>query len=277
HAQYDAHAYPSYRTIRMGQIVQLASGLSPISSPVVTAGDFNMRDTAPEYRAFTGLTGMRDCAAVREHRQATSLGSNPYHAGGAVDDSRIDYVFVRDGLESAIDVIDATRIFDADLEIDGHRAAYSDHAGLLVDVSIPGKVGSAHTPNPLAVELARAGLSKGRELAEGRQRRERWEALASLGIGGLAVASRRSAPLERRKFLRSLLLGVAAVGTGSALGLAALSEFAVRQELENYQAVGHLLDELLADSSVRGRSAHAGARPALGQKRNRRIPRIRFG
>ncbi len=248
HAQYAEAAYPSYRSHRMGQVVQLAFGLSRISAPVVAAGDFNMREAWPEYRAFTGLTGMRDCAAEREHRQPTNLDSNPYHAGRSEGDSRIDYVFAKDGVESSIDVISSKRIFDSDLEIDGHRASYSDHAGLLVDVAIRNQPGASHTPNPAAVELARKGLATGRGLAEQRQRRERWEALAGIGVGGLAIASRRSAPLARRKFLRALLGGVAAVGVGSALGFAALSEFTVRQELENYQEVERQLDDLAARS-----------------------------
>ena len=58
---------------------------------------------------------------------------------------------------------------------------------------------------------------------------------------------------QKERFLRPDMVCVdvgsaLCVGVGSALGFAALSEFAVRRELENYREVERQLDELAARS-----------------------------
>jgi len=267
HAQYRDDGYPSYRTHRMGQIVQLSSGLSGVDAPVVAVGDFNMRDSSAEYRAFTGLTHLRDCASEHGNPQPTSLASNPYRTDRSVVDERIDYGFVRNGTQTAIEVTRVDRIFDRDLEIDGHRASYSDHAGLWIELSLRRQANpTTPPPDPNALQLARTGLEAGIGLAERRQRRERYGAVGGFAGGASALAARRSRPLERRSFLRGLLGAGAAAAIGSGFGLAALSQFAVNREIANYRAVLRMLDRFEPTRARRDVSARPKAMSRLPQR-----------
>ena len=154
HAQYAPDDADDYRSHRMAQVVQLAAGVAERRRPLVAAGDFNLREDQPHHGVLTGLAGLRDAAAELGRREPTLLTSNPYQRSRR--EARIDYVFVRDGARYALHVQSSERIFDDPLRIEGRSAAYSDHAGLVVDLALAPRAGGAPAPQAGAVAAARA-------------------------------------------------------------------------------------------------------------------------
>jgi len=185
HAQYAPDGEDPYHAHRVGQVVELAHAVAASAEPVLLAGDLNLREGRPEYVVLMGLSGLRDQAAERQHREPTSSSG-----------TRIDYILTR-GLQ-----MDAVRNFIP-------QGRYSDHGGVWAKLRLRSAALPAARPDPAAVALARRTLADG--LADAERRRTRERALAAgatlAGAGSLAAAR-----LTRRRFL---------FGAGAALGLAA--------------------------------------------------------
>ena len=242
HAQYAPDGADDYRSHRMAQVVQLAAGLAERREPLVAAGDFNLREDQPHHGVLTGLAGLRDVAAELGRREPTVLASNPYQRPRR--EARIDYVFVRDGARYALRVQSSKRIFDEPLHIEGHSAAYSDHAGLLVDIVLAPPGGGAPAVQAGAFAAARRMLDEGREQASRRRRGRRLLAGGALSGGVLALATSRRRMLTRRHLLRRLLATGGVLSITSGLASAGLAEIAAAGEVRAFEAVIRRLEAL---------------------------------
>ena len=79
HARYTPVNEPDeYLGHRVAEVVELAAAIREASQPVLAIGDFNFRETSPEYRILMRLTGMGDVAASLDARQPTGSLSNRY-------------------------------------------------------------------------------------------------------------------------------------------------------------------------------------------------------
>jgi endonuclease/exonuclease/phosphatase family metal-dependent hydrolase len=232
---------------RSAEIIELASTLGPVRSPVVVAGDFNLREQAPEYRLLQLLTGLRDVAADLGAREATSTLDNVWRRQrGATSESRIDYVFSRSGADLGVKPTDVRRVFDTPVRVAGRPGSYSDHAGVLADFEIAGAGEAGHRIPPEALELARELLDNGRFRARRRQRDERLLAGAGLGTAAAFELGRRR--LTRRRFLRAAMAGGTGAALASSAGITLLSEHSVPRELAGFDAVEALLETLEHDA-----------------------------
>jgi endonuclease/exonuclease/phosphatase family metal-dependent hydrolase len=251
HARYRRDVAHEYRAHRTGQVVQLAMETLATRGPVLVAGDFNFREDHAEYEILTGLSGLRDLAAEADRRQPTIFRGNPYRAGSAKPDRRIDFLFARDGDDRALVPIRVERVFDEILEIGGRPGAFSDHAGVLVEVEIRPHRGAVRTgPRPGAVELAARLLSEGRAAAERRQLGGRTCAGVGLTAASLAALSVRNDRVTRRRLLRGALNTAALVALTPSVGFSILSEVFVPSELRAF-------DQLTARLSRMGRHPRA--------------------
>ena len=242
HAQYAPDSADDYRWHRMAQLVQFAAGVAERREPLVAAGDFNLREDQPHHGVLTGLTGLRDAAALLGRREPTLLTSNPFQRWRP--EARIDYVFVRDGERYVLRVQSSARIFDQPLHIEGHSAAYSDHAGLLVDIALAPRDGGAPAAQAGAVAAARRMLDEGREQASRRRRDRRLLAGGALSGGALALAASRSRVLTRRRLLHRLLAAGGVLSISSGLASAGLAEIAAAEEVRAFEAVIRRLETL---------------------------------
>lgn len=240
-----------YRSVRAGQVVELAFASRATSDPVVAVGDFNFEERQPEYRVLTGLTGLRDAAAELGRREETLWRGNAYRRAQQRG-KRIDYVFLRNGARHALVPHQVERIFDEPIELTGRRASYSDHAGVLADLELVARDGTAAPPEPAAIELARELLREGRALAERRQGERRAWAGAGLGVAVAAAAGVRAPPLTRRRLLRASLQGLGIAALTPCLGFSLLSEIFVKDEIRAFESLAGRLAEL--DREVRGES-----------------------
>lgn len=244
-ARYSKTVPHEYRTLRTGQIVQLALATREVRGPVIVVGDFNLRDHDESYRVLTGLTGLRDVAAELNHAAPTVVRRNAYRRGTSKPDHRIDYVFARDGADRRILSQRAKRVFDEPLILEGEPAAYSNHLGVLVELAIeagPGR--TPHAPDRYAIQQAAQLLSRGRSEAERRQRGTRAWAGAGMGCALIAAAGNRGLATTRRRLLRGTLRGAAIAALTPGIGFSILSEIFVPDELRAFEVLAKRLTRL---------------------------------
>ncbi len=194
HAQYVPDGEDPFHAHRVAQVVELAHSVAGFSEPVVVAGDLNLRERRPEYAVLMGLSGLRDEAAARGHREPTS-GS----------DTRIDYILTRGPRMEEI------RNFIA-------RGEYSDHGGVWAELALGRGSPPVVQTDPVALALARRTLAAGRDDAQRRRAQERALAAGAALVGAGSLAAAR---LTRRRLL---------FGAGAALGLAAAGLWGVSAE-----------------------------------------------
>jgi len=238
HAQYTRAKDDLYHGHRVGQMVQLVLALQKITAPLVAVGDFNAQEETPEYAVLRGLSGLRDVAAELDHRQMTVLAENPYRRSVWNAQERIDYIFVRHGVQTRVEPLVIKRVFDETLDFDGHAGTYSDHAGLVADVEITnGKTQPPFEPDPAAAARALASLREERAMAQQQQNTSRNTA-GSFGLAAaLALLSARSQALDRRRLVRGLLLGTGFAALPLGACNLAFSEHFIREELAAYDAL----------------------------------------
>lgn len=246
HARYaPAKVVDDYRGHRTAEVVEFADEIRSFPGPLVAVGDFNMRDTAPEYHVLRGLTGLVDAADALDAAQPTSTLQNVYRRGrGAVNESRIDYVFCGAGRAVGVTPVSVRRIFDEPIEVAGAPGNHSDHAGLVADIEIGGAGRPLATLAPDARDLAQALLDQGRIQTRTRRLNERVGAGVSLLAGGAAIWGARRPELSRRAFLRTGLYTGAALAGASGTGLLTLTERHVPEELAGYDAADTILGSL---------------------------------
>ena len=230
HARYGHLAAHKHAAQRTGQVVQMTSRLVDSQIPMAVVGDFNFQEGEADYRVLTDILGLRDAAVSLDRRIPTTLQANPY--GDRSGDHRKDFVFVRDGQSGTVTPRSLVRAFDEPLEINGHPAAYSDHAGLLVELEIEPAAASTRTwrptdPDPRVFDLAANELAEGERLARARQNGGR--RISGIGIGLSAVAALGAAPrrMSRRKLLRASLAGAALLGLPPGIGYSVVCDSAM--------------------------------------------------
>jgi endonuclease/exonuclease/phosphatase family metal-dependent hydrolase len=232
----------TYMGHRIAEVVELADALSRIEIPAIVVGDFNFTEREPEYEVLMGLSGLTDVAAALEWREVTIVPGPPYRANESPPGVRIDYVFARDGVERAVVPQSIDRVLDETIEIEGRPAGYSDHAGLLAEVSFGGRRPVRTPPSAEAVARAAKFLREGRADAE-RRRQDQLGLAAGGGVVALAaVGSASIVPMSRRKLLRAALIGLPAIALASSAGVGWLADRAVVQELAGYDEVEQLLE-----------------------------------
>ena len=245
-ARYSKSVPHEYRSLRTGQIVQLAINAMEFEDPVVATGDFNFRDDDAGYRVLTGLTGLRDVAAELGRREETVLRNNPYRLMNPRSGKRIDYVFARNGARSTVKPLSVERVFDELLTLDGRPAAFSNHAGVMAELEIaPGGIMDSRRPlDRESLELAQRLLSEGIAEAQTRQRGVRTWVGAGVGCALVASAGNRKLAMSRRRLLRGALRGAALAALAPAVGLSILSEVFVPSELRAFEALAHRLSQV---------------------------------
>jgi endonuclease/exonuclease/phosphatase family metal-dependent hydrolase len=233
------HHYVPHRT---AQAIQVAVDAAQSTIPMVAVGDFNFREGDPDYRVLEALLGVRDAAVERGQPQNTTLTSNPYRTGRV--DRRKDFVFVRDGASQGLGVEGIKRIFDEPLSFEGRQVAYSNHAGLVVDLSQGGPASASIAQDAAIFRLAAAVLADGKQFAK--QRRNGGRAFARVGLGAGAVAGLCSLPrpVSRRRVLR-LAFGAAGLAMlAPGVGLSVVSEVFVEDEIRAFVLASRQLEEL---------------------------------
>lgn len=249
HARYNKrfeHAFQSHRT---GQIVQLASRVSQLAGPVVVLGDLNFAEGAPEYRILRGLTGLRDVAAKLDAREDTVVRGSPYRAKKKKRNEpgkRIDYIFLREGIDHVVRPLHIERIFDEEIVLGGERAAYSNHMGVMAELQISARKGEIleRVVSRSALDLASDLLSQGRFEAEQRLSGVRVVSVAGVACAALAAVSARGGLASRRRFLKSSLRAIALAALAPGVGYSVLSAVWVPDEMSAFENAQQRLDQL---------------------------------
>jgi endonuclease/exonuclease/phosphatase family metal-dependent hydrolase len=263
-ARYSPASVPDeYVGHRTGQVIELAEEVRAVSSPVLAVGDFNMRDSSPEYAAMMQLTGFVDAAVRLDVRAPTVTLDNVYRLERkAISESRIDYVFCRSGTRVGVRPLSLARVYQEPVEVAGSPGAYSDHTGLLVEVELGGPGEAFPVVQPETLARCRALLGEGRARARVRRDQQRLGVLACAAGSAGAIGAARRTSLSRRRFLRNASFGFAGVAAGSGVSLAALAERFVPDELADYATVEATLSRL-AEGSGPTEAAPAGVDGSL--------------
>lgn len=217
-ARYGSRNSHEYRGHRAGQIVQLASALRPIDEPLLLLGDFNIRPYQPGYEVLRGLTGVRDLADDFGNAEATVVPENPYRTSRRP--RRVDYVFARSGESTHWKTHSVSRVFDTFFGSGERAEAFSDHAGIAVELRLAPGVGPfVGGIEPDTTRGAQIALAEGRERALHRARNQHGRSAAAIGVAALSAVALRNRAIGRRRFLRTALQGAALVALApSALG-----------------------------------------------------------
>ena len=229
---------------RIAEVVELADALTKIEIPAVVVGDFNFTECEPEYEVLMGLSGLTDVAAALEWREVTIVPGPPYRENERPPGVRIDYVFTRDGVEHAAVPQTIERVLGETIEIDGKRAGYSDHAGLLAEIDLDATRPLRLSPDAETVARAAGFLREGRRKANRRRSDHLGIATGGAVVALAAVGSAFMVPVSRRRVLRAALIGLPTLALASSAGIGVLAGRAVSDELAGYDKVDGLLDEI---------------------------------
>ncbi len=247
HARYTRDVPHAYRAHRVGQTSELALASRELRHPVVTVGDFNFGDEHPEHAILTGLTGLRDVAAELGSASLTVFRENPYRRYTNRPGRRVDYVFARDGGDTAVIAVRTQRVFDEPFEIDGGAASCSNHAGVLAELElVPGAGQPLAPPTPSSISLATQILQDGRRETKQRRRGNRAWAGSSLAAAALASLSVRNPHISRRRLLRTALQAGALLALTPGVGFSIVSEVLTPEELRAFDLLALRLARLHA-------------------------------
>jgi endonuclease/exonuclease/phosphatase family metal-dependent hydrolase len=255
----------TYMGHRIAEVVELAGALQQIEIPAIVVGDFNFTEREPEYEVLKGLSGLTDVAAALEQREETIIPGSSYRTNERPPGVRIDYVFVRDGVDHTAAPHTISRVLDETIEINGTPASYSDHAGLLAEINL-GDTGAFQPPlEAEAVARAAEYLREGRSKAELRRSNHLSVATGGGAAAMLAIGSASIAPISRRRLLRAAFIGLPAIALASSAGFGVVANHVGSDELVGYDKVDGVLQRI-GDAAV-GRAAPreiAGTRLDLG-------------
>jgi endonuclease/exonuclease/phosphatase family metal-dependent hydrolase len=249
HARYRNAAAHEYRPHRTAQLVQLATQGLDSKLPVVLMGDFNFSDRGPEYRIARDLVGLSDSPAELGMREPTVYAANPYRSSKPQRpqdlerrDRRKDFIFRRDGARLELRPVRAERIFDEAIQLGGRPAAYSNHAGVMVDFEVaPTLHRGLRAPDHDVIALAAELLESGRRAALERAADQEAWALTGAGIAIGAVGAAHSAPFSRRRFLRGVLHAAASIAAFPGLGMALTSCWVLPREVAAFDEATRML------------------------------------
>ena len=250
HARYSSSAPHRHAPQRTGQAIQLATRFADSREPIISLGDFNFREGETDYRVLTDILGLEDVAAALDHRQNTTLHSNPYRNPAAAD-RRKDFVFVRNGVNHALLPKSITRRFDDTFAVDGAPGSFSNHAGLVAEIELVELASAAvnHAPLPLdpdpdVFEAAAQMLAKGERLARARQDGGRAASGIGLGVAALATLGALPKRMSRRRLLRAGLAAGALAALAPSLGFSIASEVLVPDEIRAFRDAARQLAAL---------------------------------
>ena len=246
----------TYMGHRIAEVVELAGALEQIEIPAIVVGDFNFTEREPEYEVLEGLSGLTDVAAALERREETIIPGSSYRTNERPPGVRIDYVFVRDGVEHAAAPHTISRVLDETIEINGSPASYSDHAGLLAEINLGDARPSRPPLDAEAVARAAGYLREGRAKAELRRNNHLSVATGGGAAAMVAIGSASIAPISRRRLLRAALIGLPAVALASSASFGLVADRVGADELMGYDEVDGVL-ERIGDAAV-GRAVPKG-------------------
>ena len=135
------------------------------------------------------------------------------------------------------------RIFDG--SIDAGALAYSNHAGVLAELTIgPAPTAPRWRPNESSIAMARELLASGRAEAQRRRTEQRVFTGAGLGLATLvALGDRHLSQASRRRFLRAGLQVIAAAALAPSVGYSLLSEVFAPAEILAYERLTRELED----------------------------------
>lgn len=247
HAGYSPpHQPDEYAGVRATQAIEMATSVREIPSPVVAVGDFNTEEGDAAYRILLGLSGLEDAAVALDRRQATVLRNNPYRGTGA-GEARIDLILSRRGNNRSLTPVAIRRVLDEEFSIEGERATYSDHAGVLADFEVEPAREPISLPQPVSADAmaeARDQIALGLEITRIRQQREARMAGGALAVSGLLGAGAWGARRSRRELIFCLASGLAGLGTLGAAGAYVGSRWVAADEIAGYREIARHLDRL---------------------------------
>lgn len=244
HAAYGATGHADeFIGHRMAEIVQLARAIASTDLPVALLGDLNAYSYRAELSVLRGATGLVDVARAVGNAQASVVPESPYRPRENAPGPRIDYVLARAGEAQGLAPVDARRVLDEELLVDGVRGTYSDHAGVLAELELGGPGSPPPAADPGAIERARRTLAHGRRIAAARRRKQ--QVLAGGGFA-LAAASALGTRALRRSFVRALGYAAASIAFVPSTAALSLAELFTPSELAAYDRVDELLAELEA-------------------------------
>ncbi|MEZ4279952.1 MAG: endonuclease/exonuclease/phosphatase family protein [Myxococcota bacterium] len=249
HARYRIENSTLDSAVRTAQLLQIVAFAHDHAGSLVIGGDFNCRESDPEYRVFRGLTGAIELGAGESLETLSS--SNFYKRRRTAPDKRIDFLFVRPARGVAFTSADPSLLFAETARIRRRDRSLSDHYGFRADLhwrtaslSAPPVVNAAIDPQ--AVATARALLEVGMEEADRRERQHfRWSGgflLAALAAAGLG----RHPAVDRRAFLRGTVRGAAVLAVVPAVGFGALARVDSDHKRDAFADARALLRELEA-------------------------------
>lgn len=195
--------------------------------PVIFLGDFNIVPDERSYGIFRALSQMTDVYAFLHPMDSgeTISSENPYRGKGTKP-VRIDYVFIRNGKSTGLEPSSAEvtmKLLDAPAASPA-RVAYSDHFGVLVELTVSESI-SPVTNGPTDANEVKAALlnletilEEGLAGAESRQTATRLRTVA--GLGSLPLVNFLGGKIQSRR----RLLGGALKYTGLVL-VAAFAAF----------------------------------------------------
>ena len=244
HASYvEPGAADEYVDVRIAQVTQMARALDGHEEPLILMGDLNLREDEPEYIVLRGLTGLDDVADLTSTRSLTLPAGGPYR-DGSESAQRIDYVMLRSGTHQKITADRLRLVFDAPPPEVSDPSGYSDHVGLLAELTLeanPSAARAAPSIDDTTLREAREHLHRGRDLGRKRQGRE-WR--AALGLGLIALGCAAGAVVSPNPWLKigsGLLSALFAV---LSVGFAALCSWGGRHEAHGYHCAENDLDAL---------------------------------
>jgi endonuclease/exonuclease/phosphatase family metal-dependent hydrolase len=237
---------------RAAQMVELALAVATTSRPVAVLGDLNAEPRSQEMQILLGATALTDSAAAAGRPMPTIVRSSPYGDGAAGRDARIDYVLTRPGVHAGLQATAVERTFDTPFTLEGRVETFSDHRGVLAELTLGGPGCPLPAPTPEALATARGAIRRGERIAEQRQKMQRTRALSA---GALALGSAAAARWTRRQWLRRAARGVAGLALLPATLWAGLAEAFTPSEFAGYRRVAERLATLERLTNARASSA----------------------
>jgi len=206
HARYRRSRPRLNSAVRTAQLLQVIGALNDLDGTAVVGGDFNCTNGDLEYKIFSGLTHATELGDGRSFPTLSRTNYYKRHRSGA--DKRIDFLFVRPGLDEECRSMGAATLFAKPERIRRRDRSLSDHYGFRASFEtrsarMHSRSGRSRLLDPEVFDLARNLLRIGREEAD-RRERAHFQSAGSWAVAAIAAASLRRHPaLGRRCFLRS--------------------------------------------------------------------------
>ena len=252
HARYRVEDSGLDSAVRTAQLLQIVAFVHGHPGSVVVGGDFNCRQSDPEFQVFRGLTGAIELGHGEE--LGTLSSTNFYKRGRTGPDKRIDFMCVRPAPGVAWQASHPQLLFAETARIRRRDRSLSDHYGFRVDLAWQPTAAAAAANSGAAIDLqalstARSLLAFGFVEADRREQEHfRWAGgfvLAALAAAGV----RRHTAVDRRAFLRGAAQAATVLAVVPALGFGALARFDSDDKRDIFADAHTFLGELEAEQA----------------------------